>query len=295
VGAGVAAILADWISVIQLFSRPAQLVLTLATLLALALTWEATNFGARRSRAMGVLFVTTSLMHACLVKIEPFFRYEAYLMAIGVVALGLVGGGYAAGRVSEGRKRPNAAATALIALLAIPLAVRVLSALAVTSGAMRNVYEQQYQMALFFRDAYPRDAIALNDIGAVSWLAPSPIVDVVGLATSEVADLKRRRQFNRETLAALVARRDVRAVAMYERVFAPVIPQNWQLVGEWQIAQNVGVSEDTVGFFAPTPADAVRLRLALEAFKTRLPAAVRYRLRLKTEPARGALSQTRKF
>jgi hypothetical protein len=222
-----------------------------------------------------------SLLHACLVKMEWFFRYEAYLIAMGLLAVGLVAGPSGVALLPGSRKRVNAAATALLILLAIPLAVRALSALAVTSGAMRNVYEQQYQMALFFRDAYPRDAIALNDIGAVSWLAPSPIVDVMGLATSEVADLKRRRQFNRDTLAALVLRHNVKAVAMYERVFAPVIPHSWQLVGEWRIPQNVGVSEDTVGFFAPTPADAARLRLALEGFKTRLPAAVQYR-RLET-------------
>ncbi len=219
---------------------------------------------------------------------EWFFRYEAYLIVLGVLAATLVAGPFGISLLSGGRRRSNAAATALVVLLAMPLAVRALSALAVTSGAMRNVYEQQYQMALFFRDAYPRDAIALNDIGAVSWLAPSPIVDVMGLATSEVADLKRRRQFNRDTLAALIVRRDVKAIAMYERVFAPVIPHSWQLVGEWQITRNVGVSEDTVGFFAPTAADAARLRLALATFRTRLPAGVQSRLRLETEPALGA-------
>jgi hypothetical protein len=107
----------------------------------------------------------------------------------------------------------------------------------------------------------------------------------MGLATSEIADLKRHRQFNRDTLAALVLNKDVRAIAMYEEVFAPVIPRSWQLVGEWQIPHNVGVSEDTVGFFAPTGAHAARLRKALEAFKTRLPASVEYRLRLDSESA----------
>ena len=117
----------------------------------------------------------------------------------------------------------------------------------------------------------------MNDIGAVSWVAPSPIVDVVGLATSEIADLKRHRQFNRETLAAVMLRNNVKAIAMYEKVFAPVIPRSWQLVAEWRIPQNVGVSEDTVGFYAPTAADAARLRQALETFGPKLPPAVEYR------------------
>jgi hypothetical protein len=286
VGAGVAAILADWLSVVQLFNRPAQSALTLAVLLALALTWEDDGTASRRSRAMALLFVAASLLHACLVKMEWFFRYEAYLIAAGVLAAGLVAGPSSIALRSGGRKRLNAAAMALVILLAAPLAVRALTALAVTPGAMRNVYQQQYQMALFFRDAYPRDAIALNDIGAVSWLAPSRIVDVMGLATPEIADLKRHGQFNRETLAAVIASKDVRAIAMYEQVFAPVIPRSWQLVAEWQIPENVGVSEDTVGFFAPTSADATRLRLALDAFRPRLPPAVQYRSPLEREDQR---------
>ena len=125
---------------------------------------------------------------------EWFFRYEAYVIALGLLALALLVLPAGADLLSGGRRRSNAAATALVILLAIPLAIRALSALAVTPGAMRNVYQQQYQMALFFRDAYPMDTIALNDIGAVSWVAPSPIVDVMGLASSQIADLKRHRQ-----------------------------------------------------------------------------------------------------
>ena len=286
IGAGVAAILTDWLSVVQLFNRPAQSVLTLAVLMALALTWEVDGTAARRSRAMAVMFVTASLLHACLVKMEWFFRYEAYLVALGVLALGVMAGSSSAALPCSNRKRLNAAELALIILLATPLAVRALTALAVTPGAMRNVYQQQYQMALFFRDSYPRDAIALNDIGAVSWMGSSPIVDVMGLATSEIAELKRRGQFNRDTLAAVISNRNVKAIAMYEGVFASVIPRSWQLVGEWQIVQNVGgASEDTVGFFAPTAADAARLRAALEAFRPRLPQPVLYRSRLDAESA----------
>ncbi len=278
VGSGLSAVLADWFAITQLFARPPQLVLTLSVLLALSLAAGAVTAPVTgRARAFASLFVVTSLLHACLVKMEWFFRYEAYVIALGVLALALLVLPAGADLLSRGRRRSDAAATALVILLAIPLAIRALSALAVTPGAMRNVYQQQYQMALFFRDAYPIDTIALNDIGAVSWVAPSPIVDVMGLASSQIADLKRHRRFNRETLAAVMLRNNVKAIAMYEKVFAPVIPRSWQLVAEWRIPQNVGVSEDTVGFYAPTAADATRLRQALDTFRPRLPLAVEYR------------------
>jgi hypothetical protein len=148
---------------------------------------------------------------------------------------------------------------------------------------MRNVYEQQYQMARFFSVAYAGDTVALNDIGAVAWLSSSGIVDIYGLATQEVADLKRRRQWNKASLEALVARRQVRAIAIYDRVFAPIIPASWTLVGRWQIAGNVGVSDDTIGFFAPDPGDVDRLRTSLDAFAPQLPATVHYTA-MRTEP-----------
>ena len=34
--------------------------------------------------------------------------------------------------------------------------------------------------------------MALNDIGAVSWLAPVKVIDLIGLASSEVADARRQ-------------------------------------------------------------------------------------------------------
>jgi hypothetical protein len=113
----------------------------------------------------------------------------------------------------------------------------------------------------------------------VSWLSSSPIVDVYGLATQDVADLKRHHRWNEAALESIVARRGVRAVAMYERVFEPIIPKSWTLLGEWRIQNNVGVSEDTVGFFAPTPADVPRLRAALDDYAAKLPTTVEYRQR----------------
>jgi hypothetical protein len=272
---GVAAVLSDWATVFSLFNRPPELALVLSLLLVLSKTARTAVWHSRVLQ-LAVLFVASMLLHACLVKLEWFYRYEAALVALGVLALGWL--------LSDDANRSaylrplvdNTAGAALVALLALPLAARALSAAAVTPGAMRNVYEQQYQMGLFFSQAYPHDAIAVNDIGAVAWLSPSPIVDVYGLATQEVADLKRRRAWDRAQVEALIARRQVRAVAMYEQVLAPLIPESWTLVGEWQIGRNVGVSEDTVGFFAPTPDDARRLRAALDAYAARLPEGVTY-------------------
>jgi hypothetical protein len=145
---------------------------------------------------------------------------------------------------------------------------------------MRNVFEQQYQLAHFLRRAYPDAAVAVNDIGAVSWFSTSHIVDIVGLSNQDVANLKRHRRFDRQAVETLIRGSDVKAVAIYEEVFTPIIPSTWILVGEWTISDNVAVSENTVGFFAPTADDAIRLEKALDDYATTLPRAVMYRRRL---------------
>jgi hypothetical protein len=275
-GSGFAAVLGDWFAIGNLFARPPQLVLTLAGLLVLAVTGRGEREPATGARALAALFVATSVLHACLVKLDWFFRYEAYLMTLGVLSVMLV----VAERpepILRLRRSKNTAAVVAIVLLAIPLALRTLSALAVAPQAMRNVYEQQYQLAMFLGEAYPGATVVVNDIGAVSWYSGATIVDIVGLATQDVADLKRHGRLNPQSLDALVRLRDAGAIAIYEQVFARLIPERWILVGEWTITNNVAVSEDTVGFFATSDASARRLRDALDRYAERLPPSVVYR------------------
>jgi hypothetical protein len=280
ISSGFVAVVSDWFAILNLFGRPPQLMLTVGALLALALSFRDEREPATQARAFAILFLAVSALHACLVKLEWFFRYEAYLMTLGVMSVSLVIAERAILPWQHSRRSRNPAATVCVVLLMLPLAARALSALSATPLAMRNLFEQQYQLARLLRQAYPDTAVAVNDIGAVSWLGTSRVIDIVGLATQDVANLKRHRRFDRRALETLVRSSDVKVVAIYEKVFAPLIPPTWILVGEWTISNNVAVSENTVGFFAPTDDDAIRLRKALDDYATSLPPAVVYRRRL---------------
>ena len=210
---------------------------------------------------MAVIFLGASVMHACLVKIEWFFRYEAYLVALGLLAAaGLAP--LLAWPLGTPRKRSaplHPATVPLLVLLGLPLGVRALKALAVTAPATGNVYEQQVQLGRFFRQFYADRPIAVNDLGAVAWLSSSRILDIVGLASQPVADLKRRGALDAVALGDLADQRGIEAVALYESVFTPILPASWIKVGEWTIANKVAVSGATVAFFARDAAQAGRL------------------------------------
>ena len=273
---GLSAVLADWVAVRALFERPPQLALTVAVLATLALVPAARLHRQEPALWTAGLFLGASVLHACLVKLEWFYRYEAYLMALGLVAAwGLIPlAEWPRGRPRRRRHPLHPALVPLIVLLAIPLGVRALGAIAVTVGAVRNVFEQQVQLGRFFAVHYAGRPVAVNDLGAVAWLSTSPILDIVGLASGEVADLKRQRRLDRAALERLASAEGVEVVAVYEDVFAPILPGAWLKVGEWTITGNVGVSGDTVSFFATDAAKAAALRSALETYARRLPPGV---------------------
>ena len=279
--AGIAAVFNDWVAIVGLFGRPPQLVVTLGGLLALAVGGLGRGPSWRAPVAFAGIFVATSVLHACLVKLEWFFRYEAYLIMTGIVAIALVAAESTPGLLSRWRWRQlplltRRALALAMGLLALPIAVRALTAIPATVVATTNIYQQQYQMGLFLRDHYAAQPVALNDIGAPGYLSSARLVDIVGLASQEVAEARRQRRFDRQAMDALIERHDVQAIVLYESVFRPIMPESWVKVGEWTIPQNVAASEDTVAFFAPDPEKAARLRQALDAFAPRLPDAVSY-------------------
>ena len=63
VGDGVAAVVGDWINVVTIYQRPAQVALTIAVVVVLAEAIVSRRTIAPSLRAFGVLFVGTSLLH----------------------------------------------------------------------------------------------------------------------------------------------------------------------------------------------------------------------------------------
>jgi hypothetical protein len=151
----------------------------LLVLLSAVLVMSAALPASRVVRRWDAIFVVATLLHLQLAAVGWLFRYEAYLVAVGVVLV--------ARHLAEAAAvfRASAARLPLVLaglVLAAPLLVRGAQALAETPAAVKNIYEQQYQMGLFLRGLPPGSAVMANDIGAISYLADVRIVDLFGLA-----------------------------------------------------------------------------------------------------------------
>ena len=228
-------------------------------------------------RRWDAIFVTATFLHLQLAAIGWLFRYEAYLVAIGVVLV--------ARHLADARAEPapfGAAARTALAVAAVvvaaPLLIRAIQAADQAPRAVKNIYEQQYQMGLFLHGLPAGSTVMANDIGAVAYLADVRLIDLYGLATQETAQARREGRVDRALLARLAAPAAPAAVVVYRSWFADAIPSDWIQVGTWKVPEEVVVADRTVTFYATRPADAALLARALQAFQARLPPSVSARI-----------------
>jgi hypothetical protein len=256
----------------RLFANVHLLVPVLGALLLLA-----RRGGAGAWRAPLTLFVIGTALHLTAADVGWFYRYEAYLVGLGVLALA---GAWAAqpglwAEWTRARVRGTArllAALALALVCAGALADRGVRALVETPRAIANIHEQQYQMGRFLSEAYPGAAVAVNDIGAVDYLADVKLLDLMGLASVDVAAHIRAGTYNPRALDSLVRDHGVRVAVIYRDWLR--VPSQWRWVGDWTIRHNVVTGGATVSFYAVDPAEEEPLAEKLRRFGPRLPATV---------------------
>jgi hypothetical protein len=219
------------------------------------------------------LFTGTALLHGMLVAVEWQFRYEAYLIALGLWAIGSL---LAGSRRTIQPKWGVAAAWGLCLLLAYAPVKGAIEGTLGAPTASRNIYEQQVQMGRFLNRYYNGQAVVANDIGAVDFFADIHLVDAYGLASLPVAQTKQAgawesRRSGILRTQALSAGADV--AVLYDTWFAngADIPSEWVRVERWTIRDNIVCGSDTVSWYATGAAAVLRLREQLRAFRLELP------------------------
>jgi hypothetical protein len=234
--------------------------------------------GRPAQRALQIIFVLTALLHMQFADTGWLYRYEAYLVALGLVTLGL---SLPLGNRPAQARPPIATAARglLIAIVAYPLLARGAHALLETPRASKNIFDQQYQMGLFLRRFYPGAAVVANDIGAISYLADVRLLDLYGLASMDVARARRSGGLGRETLARLAAAHRAQVILVYRSWFSNVLPPDWLEAGSWRVPEQVVVAHRVVSFYALDRAGQDRLLQSLRAFQSEMPGDVEVRLR----------------
>lgn len=224
------------------------------------------------------LLVVTALVHLNFARVGSMYRSDACLIALLLWALfgaALATDGWLRHLRAEGsylRRALRVLATAVSMLL---VARRAHKAFVTTPIAMRNIYEQQFQMARFMDRYYRGAVVAANDIGAISFFGGAQLLDLWGLAPMQVLRARVAKTYTSDTIESLALEHHAEVAVIYDIWFtderAP--PRSWTRVGTWRTYGNI-ICGDEVSFYATTPESAARLSTQLREFSPSLPSGV---------------------
>jgi len=137
-----------------------------------------------------------------------------------------------------------------------------------------NIYDQQYQMGQFLKQYYPDQIFAANDIGAVSYYTNGRVIDLWGLATTEVAKSRKKNYWTADFLDKFSRERNTKLAVVYDSWFDSSLLKRWTKVGEWKIQNNVIGGDDKVSFYAIDTSYAQGLKINLQSYQPKLPSTV---------------------
>lgn len=240
----------------------------------------------RNRMPRGLLLASAiTALHLQFARTGWFYRYELYLMVLAIVALGAAASD--AGRALASRlvgahtgSAARALAFALLVVSSAPLVTRAVTAHRDAPRAMRNIHDQQRQLARLFASAFAGRSVVVNDVGWVGFAGRVQGVDLMGLASDGIARARLAGALSTHTIRRAAEERGTRIVAVYaERFDGPsALPPEWIRVGSWTIPENVVCGGPTVAFFGTDPSAARELGAALLRFGPTLPRGVRQAL-----------------
>jgi uncharacterized membrane protein (DUF441 family) len=233
-------------------------------------------------QVMTAIFVPIAFAHIQFCTVARFFRHESYLVALGIVVIVVQLADQLPeklfGTPADRTLAPkHVGAVILAAFLIYPCVVRAGAALVFLPQASKNFYEQQYQMARFVKGYYQGSTVALNDIGAVNFLADVHCLDLWGLGNYEVTQLMHHHVYRTRDILRLSREAGVKVALVYDSWYAPLggLPREWVWVGQWALPDNVVAGGDTVSIYAVDESETVPLMQKLRDFSPLLPKGVK--------------------
>lgn len=218
-----------------------------------------------------LILIGSSLAHFIFARYSHVYRYEAYLMGMTWVAFwrSLCQSGLFPSMASFRHYfLQNKEMSMLIIILSISPLYRSIQSYNAGTIGMVNIYEQQVQTARFVKQFYNHSPIAAIDIGAIAYYTESPILDLWGLGTLEMAKLKIAGTYTYPNIDSFCRKAGVKAILYYG---GNIKFNKWTKVGSWIIQDNMVCAEDTLDFYGLTPESSKLLRANLLQFQPNLP------------------------
>lgn len=267
------------VSIANLAISPIAPVLMVALITAI-LRWRAQP-GLDRTQTLLFLFVGVATLHLLFGPIGWLMRYEAYLYALGTLAVGLAILEHLATlhkRVESGGSgepwyRPFAPVSLALLIALVPtlhdLIARAHHGYLLPVESAHDRYVEHLPAALFVRDFYRGRPVVANDIGFIAYYGDASILDPIGLGSIQPVRLIRSgKELTATDMQTWSASQNADLAILqtdYPNI-SEIVPSGWILVQTWCYPRNIVFRDHTISFFAPTKQKADELRANLDRF-----------------------------
>lgn len=225
--------------------------------------------GAGKLIWLPVSVIAMILIHLQLAQLGWFYRYEGYLIILGLAAATPL----LLSLRDWLRGRPVALSLSVYIILGfttLPLVWRSRQATGEIVHATGNIHDQQRQMAIVTRHLGKGARVAVNDLGAVSFLSDAHVLDLYGLGDNSLARAKHDKVYGADCLRLRLEEERTDFVICYPAWFTGPnhLPATLIPVETWILGDNRICSDDTVVFYATSQEAAGKLAAALEAYRS---------------------------
>ena len=236
------------------------------------------------NQVMAGIFIFTYLLHMCFAQTGWFFRYEAYLVSIGIIVLWInlypafVSGSNAESNFSAIKKKFPVISRIILAVLILSACGRSVSSFLVPQSS-NNIYNQHYQMAAFVNTLPAGTTIAANDIGMLNFYTRNKIVDLWGLADTDAAAYKLKGNYTTSAIENITRQKGVELAIIYTDWFSQFggVPKDWQQLGSWSMTRlNIVCGNEKVSFYSLNKEREKDYKTLLDKFSASLPGSVLY-------------------
>ena len=217
-----------------------------------------------------------SVIHLIVGDVGWFFRYEDYMVML--LGIGLITQLF---DVFPLRAKPKPALVVVLVLAVLATGAAVLAsarrgdvALRSTSSALKNIYDQQYQLAHFLKATSSSRAWRSATWSPSRTSTTTCACSISGLALNGVpVAWLAGTTFTQRRSGELTERNGAQIAIVFPDYFD--VPAEWRQAGTWTIDNDLVTFGPTVAFYAIPPTDPAALAEAMRAYeRTSLPADV---------------------
>lgn len=227
----------------------------------------------REATIMQIIFMVITMLHIIFAKTRWFYRYEAYLVTLGIFVMAIEMKGYLV-KVREFFKRYDknllikySIIAFFLLIISMPFSARGLLSLIHTPRVAHERYLEHVTPALFFKEYYQNETVVINDIGAISFFSNVRILDIYGLGSREPFIYK--QEWYDDVDLSQWAKNENAAVAYLQAEWGEVydlVPDEWILVESWRIPTNIVFGDTEFSWYATNKDNAIILSSRLRKF-----------------------------